>query len=500
MDSYSDGDSCYCSSNFDHDISGVNIDTPLGIMNISSICALLGNGPTGSRVGRPWYNDIQCGNGPANTAGDEDDCPGRTEYGQEGCKYIGPKWNFIPHMPKNPVSPPRPVAPPKPVPVAAPKPTPVAPKTVAPVSPPRPIPVAPPKPTPVATPKAAPVTPPRTPPVTTPVNVPRNAPVTPPMAPPVSTPVNVPRNAPVTPPRTAPVSTPVNAPRAAPVTPPMAAPTEPAPLCKDFVSFDDNLTAGEPTIGMFSYDSYSVGDDCYCRSTNPDASIANVTVMVPETVRNRTGTNIVQLRVKDICKRLGPGPGSQGRPWYNDIQCGNGPSSTSPFEVTCPGRVEYGAGGCKFLGPKWNWDKILNTNRTSPPADPVAPLCMDWVRMRPNITAGLRNVSPSSYSVGDECYCHSTINQRTGDIMVPVPPNVGSSMGTTVTALSVSEICTRLGPGPGSIGRPLYNDVQCGNGPRTSNDEKECPGRTEHGAGGCNFLGPRWNWTRILRT
>jgi hypothetical protein len=44
------------------------------------------------------YNDIQCGNGPANDAGDEDDCPGRTEHGQEGCKYIGPKWNFAPFL------------------------------------------------------------------------------------------------------------------------------------------------------------------------------------------------------------------------------------------------------------------------------------------------------------------------------------------------------------------------------------------------------------------
>jgi hypothetical protein len=41
------------------------------------------------------YNDVQCGNGPANDAGDEDTCPGRIEYGAVGCKYIGPKWNFV---------------------------------------------------------------------------------------------------------------------------------------------------------------------------------------------------------------------------------------------------------------------------------------------------------------------------------------------------------------------------------------------------------------------
>ena len=40
------------------------------------------------------YNDIQCGNGPPNDAGDETECPGRIEYGAEGCKYIGPLWDF----------------------------------------------------------------------------------------------------------------------------------------------------------------------------------------------------------------------------------------------------------------------------------------------------------------------------------------------------------------------------------------------------------------------
>jgi hypothetical protein len=97
-DSYSDGDSCYCKSTFDHDIGSVLVDTPLGVMTVKEVCDLLGDGPRGSE-GRPLYNDIQCGNGPANNAGDEDDCPGRTEYGQDGCKYTGPKWNFSRFLP-----------------------------------------------------------------------------------------------------------------------------------------------------------------------------------------------------------------------------------------------------------------------------------------------------------------------------------------------------------------------------------------------------------------
>ena len=98
-DSYSVNGNCYCDgvTTYDHDIGVVLVDTPLGVMSVKQVCELLGKGP--GRDNRPLYNDIQCGNGPANIAGDEDNCPGRTEYGREGCKYIGPKWNFQPHLP-----------------------------------------------------------------------------------------------------------------------------------------------------------------------------------------------------------------------------------------------------------------------------------------------------------------------------------------------------------------------------------------------------------------
>jgi hypothetical protein len=97
-DSYSSNGSCYCDgvTTYDHDIGAVMVDTPLGALSIKTVCQLLGKGP--GKEGRPLYNDIQCGNGPANNAGDEDTCPGRTEHGQEGCKYIGPKWNFAPFL------------------------------------------------------------------------------------------------------------------------------------------------------------------------------------------------------------------------------------------------------------------------------------------------------------------------------------------------------------------------------------------------------------------
>lgn len=93
-DSYSVGDRCYCQTSFDHNIGPVEVNTPLGVKTVLQVCELLGPGPGSS--GRPKYNDVQCGNGPANNAGDEDldQCPGRTDIGAEGCGQIGPVWNF----------------------------------------------------------------------------------------------------------------------------------------------------------------------------------------------------------------------------------------------------------------------------------------------------------------------------------------------------------------------------------------------------------------------
>ncbi len=97
-DSFSVNGSCYCAgvTSYDHDIGEVLVDTPLGVLSIKQVCELLGKGP--GKEGRPLYNDVQCGNGPANNVGDEGPCPGRTEYAAEGCKYIGPKWNFAPFL------------------------------------------------------------------------------------------------------------------------------------------------------------------------------------------------------------------------------------------------------------------------------------------------------------------------------------------------------------------------------------------------------------------
>ena len=91
-DSYSVGSECYCESTFDHAIGPVEVMTPRGLMSVREICDALGPGPGSAE--RPLYNDIQCGNGPPNDAGDEDDCPGRVDIGREGCGHVGPPWNL----------------------------------------------------------------------------------------------------------------------------------------------------------------------------------------------------------------------------------------------------------------------------------------------------------------------------------------------------------------------------------------------------------------------
>jgi rhodanese-related sulfurtransferase len=97
-DSYSVDDQCFCESTFDHNIGSVMVSVPLfpnEQISIFDVCTLIGPGPGNYEIEpRPVYNDIQCGNGPPNDAGDEERCPGRVEFGAEGCSSIGPTWNW----------------------------------------------------------------------------------------------------------------------------------------------------------------------------------------------------------------------------------------------------------------------------------------------------------------------------------------------------------------------------------------------------------------------
>jgi len=98
-DSYSVNGQCYCDSGYDHGIGDVEVNTSQGQKTVREICNKIGEGPGAS--GNLIYNDIQCGNGPANNAGDEDRnrCPGRVDQGSSGCRIIGPTWNLEKYYP-----------------------------------------------------------------------------------------------------------------------------------------------------------------------------------------------------------------------------------------------------------------------------------------------------------------------------------------------------------------------------------------------------------------
>lgn len=95
-DSYAVDGVCYCDSNgYDHGLDTKTADTPIGVQNVVDICEtielVMGQGAVDGRIP---YNDIQCGNGPANDAADEAGCPGRVDIGSEGCDQIGPTWDL----------------------------------------------------------------------------------------------------------------------------------------------------------------------------------------------------------------------------------------------------------------------------------------------------------------------------------------------------------------------------------------------------------------------
>jgi len=106
-------------------------------------------------------------------------------------------------------------------------------------------------------------------------------------------------------------------------------------------------------------DSYSVNGQCYCDTTY-DHEAGGIVVETP--AGNRT--------VKQICEKIGPGPGAGTNPAYNDVQCGNGPPNNAIDEVLCPGRVDMGSDGCSIIGPTWNLPLFFpdpNASQTSEP-------------------------------------------------------------------------------------------------------------------------------------
>jgi hypothetical protein len=60
-------------------------------------------------------------------------------------------------------------------------------------------------------------------------------------------------------------------------------------------------------------DSYSVGDECYCDLSLETTFDHGIGVFYVE-------TPLGWMTIREVCELLGPGPGFEGRPIYNDVQ------------------------------------------------------------------------------------------------------------------------------------------------------------------------------------
>jgi len=161
-DSYSHNGQCYCASTFDHGAGNLRVATPEGVKTVRQICARIGPGP-GVR-GNPVYNDVQCGHGPPNNAGDEHVCPGRVDMGAAGCNIKGPTWNltrFYSNTSRPAPQPPAPDPEPRPEPEPEPRPAPEPEPRPAPEPEPQPAPEPEPRPAPEPEPRPEPEPEPR---------------------------------------------------------------------------------------------------------------------------------------------------------------------------------------------------------------------------------------------------------------------------------------------------------------------------------------------------
>lgn len=99
-DSYAVDGQCYCDSNFDHDLSGISVETPVGLLPVAEVCAdVQARFGEGRSNGRLYYNTVQCGHEPANSSADEINCPGfltdsSGSVQNFSCGASGARWNL----------------------------------------------------------------------------------------------------------------------------------------------------------------------------------------------------------------------------------------------------------------------------------------------------------------------------------------------------------------------------------------------------------------------
>ncbi len=335
-DSFQANGFCWCNStNFDHGIGNKTVAINGTAYKIIDICDELKKHPLyrAYQNGDAPYNDIQCGNGPANDAPDETGCPGRTDLGPSGCKQIGPKWDmdWLKARPRfggdgngggdN---------------------------TGPEVS------------------------------FTTPQNnISYNAPAT------IEVVVNATDNSGISN-----VKLFINDVfvRQENVNPYEWNQNNQDQKLQNLAVGNYTLKAeatdtnGNVTTKMLTFtvnqtqqwnpthpgwtDSFQANGFCWCNSSNFDHGIGDKTVTI-----NGTAYKII-----DICDELKKHPlyraYQNGDAPYNDIQCGNGPANDAPDETGCPGRTDLGPSGCNQIGPKWD---------------------MEWLNTRPRFGGGNSN-------------------------------------------------------------------------------------------------------------
>ena len=99
-DSYSVNGQCHCDSTFDHGLRGITSMMPDGTLrSVPEICEAIDDKyGDGAQDGRVYYNTVQCGHEPTNTAADEAVCPGipiaAGNYTGPQCNQTGATWNL----------------------------------------------------------------------------------------------------------------------------------------------------------------------------------------------------------------------------------------------------------------------------------------------------------------------------------------------------------------------------------------------------------------------
>jgi hypothetical protein len=113
-------------------------------------------------------------------------------------------------------------------------------------------------------------------------------------------------------------------------------------------------------------DSYELDGRCYCDVQGKKFGDHGIFFNVVDTgYGNKTVADICN----DIFEKFGdPGKGDKTKiNIYNTVACGNPPYNNADDEDAnaCPGRVDYGAVGCRTVGPMWDYKELYHTHATT---------------------------------------------------------------------------------------------------------------------------------------